>query len=62
MERIHSQSSSVEWVATRAVPREELRALLVKALVDRLSDLLVAPAVETVEPVGRRARKKRGGA
>ena len=49
------EAASVEWVATRAVPREELRALLVKALADGLVGLLAAPPAE---PRGRRARKK----
>jgi hypothetical protein len=49
------EAASVEWLATRAVPRGELRALLVKALVDGLAELLVTPPAE---PAGRPARKQ----
>jgi AcrR family transcriptional regulator len=52
------EAASVEWVATRSVTREELRALLVKALVDGLSELLVAPQAGAAgpRPRGRRGR------
>jgi hypothetical protein len=48
------EAASVEWVATREVPRDELRALLVKVLVDGLAELLAAPPPE---PRSRRAAK-----